>query len=271
MHGPGPFHYEQVAAIFVMNEPNHFGQALQIATDFLLSSRPWEVELEPEQLPIVFVNEDLLWRAEFPFSRLGTGAFKIALQSVYRARLRAMGISADEIEQREHGRWHQIGKPRVSQYRYVERVAHHLLSKMTQDEEAGESLSEDDRCTPHLTSMMMVGDNHRTDILGATVANILTMRHKERSGGEGPNNMHWGSVLVKTGVWQSPQPTHGALAIENHAYDAVQWILHHRNDISAFLERRPSQPASPETMQLAAEDESEGGLVVETADLSSSA
>jgi ribonucleotide monophosphatase NagD (HAD superfamily) len=59
--------------------------------------------------------------------------------------------------------------------------------------------------------LLQVGDNHNTDIKGATKMGAL--------------GAPWSSVLVRTGVWQEGQPDEGATTIQNHVADGVEWIL----------------------------------------------
>jgi HAD superfamily hydrolase (TIGR01456 family) len=206
MHGPGPFlNYEKMDAIFVMSDPNFFGQALELAVDFLLSTNPFETEIEEEQPYIVFANPDLLWRAEFPQSRLGLGAFKISLQAVLHARLKSMGMSDSQILERERNRWIQLGKPMPDQYHFAEKKMDRLLRYDTED---------DDTC---IGKFYMIGDNHDTDIAGAVATNNQVMSDASKR--------NWDSVLVKTGVWRPGKPTRGATIIKENAKEAVEWII----------------------------------------------
>jgi ribonucleotide monophosphatase NagD (HAD superfamily) len=185
-----------VGGILVMSDPNHWGQALQLCVDFLLSSNPVRAELEPVQPPIHFANPDFLWKSEFPRPRFALGAFKTALRAVYHQRLRGLGLDADQIAARERDRWYQIGKPFVSQYRFAE-----------------QRLDEQSAC---IGPFVMVGDNHNTDIKGATAAAAAAAREGRRR--------TWKSVLVRTGVWQEGQPTEGATVVLDHAAQALAWI-----------------------------------------------
>ena len=95
----------------------------------LLSSKPGIVEVEPTRLfgrdktqrtpqepleegdegdgdgggvPVYFSNPDLLWKTQHPFPRFGQGAFRIALEAVYKARLEALGLlRSDDQEEKE--------------------------------------------------------------------------------------------------------------------------------------------------------------------------
>jgi len=208
LHGPGPFDtYESIDAIFVMSEPNYFGQALEFCVDFLLSTNPFNIELEDQQPYIIFANPDLLWRAEFPRSRLGLGAFKTALRAVYHERLQALGLSGSEISHREENRWIQLGKPMPNQYHFAERKMDQVLQSQS-PRGAGKT------CIDHF---YMIGDNHATDIAGSTACNKIAMSD--------PTKRNWQSVLVRTGVWKNGLPTHGATIIKDNAKLAMEWII----------------------------------------------
>ena len=211
MHGTGNFTtYEQIDAIFVMSEPNFFGQALELAVDFLLSTNPIEIEIEDVQPYIVFANPDLLWKAEFPRSRLGLGAFKISLEAVLRARLKEMGMSDAAIAARRNERWIQLGKPMPDQYHFAERKMDLLLSQMIDKDDA----------TTCIGKFYMIGDNHNTDIKGATATNNMVLSDNSK------NRMrNWAGILVKTGVWEPGYQTHGATVIKDNAKQAIDWII----------------------------------------------
>ena len=205
--------WENVSAIFVMGEPNHFGQALQICVDILMSGNPMAMELAAEQTPIFFANNDLLWASTFPHPRFGTGAFKAALRAVLRARLASeFGMSNADMRAREKARWFDMGKPEVSQYHFAETKIDSLPSHLPN------VFHGDGKSKMCIGQFFMVGDNHKTDILGASRALQVAEDSKGR-------RRKWKSVLVRTGVWKEGLPTHGATVIRNHVQEAVAWIL----------------------------------------------
>ena len=178
--------WDPIDAIFVMSEPGHFAQALQICTDVLLSPQPGLAEISEVQTPIFFSNPDFLWRGEFPNNRFGTGAFIMALRLVYKERLLSLGFEPNEADSRIDSAWHVYGKPNLLQYEYAKRRLQNISASP-------------------LHSVWMVGDNHETDILGASRAS-------------------WNSVLVKTGVWRG-KAQHSATAVQDSAADALTYIL----------------------------------------------
>jgi HAD superfamily hydrolase (TIGR01456 family) len=195
--GSSSTEWEPVRGILAMSEPNHLMQALQIMVDVLMSSQPGVTELEPSSVApkIFFANMDLLWRAEFPTMRFATGAWWVALEALYDARLKAMGLSAEQIADRKQGTWLKFGKPEASQYQFTQRVLEQLAA------EGGQQVSR----------FYMVGDNHNTDIRGATAM--------------AAKGAPWSSVLVRTGVWQEGQFDEGASTVQDQVAHAVHWIL----------------------------------------------
>jgi hypothetical protein len=140
------------------------GQALELCVDFLLSSTPNELELSQDQPKIIFANPDFLWKAEFSRPRLGLGAFKTSLIAVYKERLRGLGKTEREIEERFRNKWLQLGKPMPSQYHFAERKMDLLLEDESSSSGGGGGGGKNnDRC---IGSFYMIGDNQNTDIKG---------------------------------------------------------------------------------------------------------
>jgi HAD superfamily hydrolase (TIGR01456 family) len=213
IHGEGPFEFEDIDTIFVMSDPNYFGQALELCVDFLLSTNPFKREIDQQQPKIIFANPDLLWRAEFPRNRLGLGAFKIALRAVYHERLLALGLSKEEISQREENRWVQLGKPMPLQYHFAERKLDQLLHILRNEKGAAREIN-----TSCIDQFYMIGDNHDTDIAGATATGKLALLDSK-------NRRNWESVLVKTGVWKPGFNTQGATVVKENALLGLDWII----------------------------------------------
>jgi hypothetical protein len=92
---------ENFKAVLVFTDPSDVFQSLQLITDLLLSSQPGLVEVEGPQhkLPIYFSNPDVLWKTQFPFPRFGQGAFRLALEAVFVARLQSLGVSERGVQE----------------------------------------------------------------------------------------------------------------------------------------------------------------------------
>ena len=188
----------------------------------LLSSKPGIVEVEPTRLfglhkaqrtepreplgegqeddegggeggvPVYFSNPDLLWKTQHPFPRFGQGAFRIALEAVYKARLEALGLLSGHDDQEGRGgsqsslkegclasqanegtptrsfeffvqKWKQYGKPEVAQFMHAqEAIEAQLRRPCDEAEEKGGGRLE--RAVSHY---YMVGDNPASDMAGA--------------------------------------------------------------------------------------------------------
>uniref|UniRef100_A0A7S1XUV5 Uncharacterized protein n=1 Tax=Phaeomonas parva TaxID=124430 RepID=A0A7S1XUV5_9STRA len=194
-----PKDWETFAGVLVVADPgDQFWPALQLVTDVLLSPNPQAAELAPEQVPIYFSNNDLLWKEAFAHSRFGQGAYVATLRLLYEKRLAALGLSEEEIAARTSGRWNIYGKPEVPQQMLAEK---RLMIT---------AAAKGDAVPAHF---YMVGDNPRSDMQGAFNA---------RGAGR-----PWDGVLVRTGVYQDGDDTAHASVVVDSVAEAVEWILEH--------------------------------------------
>ena len=201
----GPF-----SAVLVMCDPYEWYEALQIAVDVLCSPTPLTLELDPNAppMPLHFSNPDFLSKFEHPFPRFAQGAFKVALLALYKARLRALRLSEEEIAERVGGSLRQWGKPTEATFRFVERRLRELDPRPRGEEVLTERF-------------YMVGDNPHSDMEGARRANI---HHRAAAGGAAAATT-WQGVLVRTGVFKEGDETNGAAAVVDGIAQAVDWIL----------------------------------------------
>jgi len=201
---------EQIKAILVFTDPSDFFEALQVLTDLLLSSRPGEKEYERNhRIPIVFSNPDLLWKTQYAHARFGQGAFRLSLEACYKARMQAMGLDDDEIQQRL-GDFVQFGKPESSQFFHAR--------------EAAIKRAESNGCS--ISHFYMIGDNPRSDITGAVRMQRVAETKKLS---------HWSGMLVRTGVWQDGDKTMGAKGIYDDVVEVIDDVLKkHRQELVAF-------------------------------------
>jgi len=189
----GDIHFR---AVLVFSDPSNFFEALQIITDVLLSSKPSECEHEKShQIPVYFSAGDLLWKSQHRNPRFGLGAFRIALEALYTARMRAIGIEEKEIESRLN-LFVQYGKPTTAQFRYAREALQRQAEKYC---------CEIDR-------VFVVGDNPASDIHGAVEMNEVS---KEP----------WRGLLVGTGVWRTGDDKCGASQVFANVDDAVNAVL----------------------------------------------
>jgi len=197
---------EAFEAILVFTDPGDFFEGIQVITDLLLSSRPGEIEYElNHRIPIIFSNPDLLWKSQFANSRFGQGAFRLSLEACYKARMQALGLSDDEISSRLDD-FVQFGKPNTCQFLH----ARNLVIKQAQ--QLGKRISH----------VYMVGDNPRSDILGAVTIN-------NRYG----DIESWSGMLVRTGVYRDGDDKLGATNTYDDVRAVVQDIISkHRTSVS---------------------------------------
>ncbi|KAK6522144.1 hypothetical protein TWF281_002710 [Arthrobotrys megalospora] len=170
-HNPPPL--SPIDAILVFNDPRHWGPTLHVIIDLLLSTRgelgtysstngidiPGKGKYQNNNQPdIWWSNNDLWWQGEYHLPRLGQGGFRAAVEGVW-----------SKITGGEELRATTIGKPFNETYAYAEGVLNNLLKK-----DIGEQAK--------VNRVYMVGDNPRSDIMGA-------------------NGYGWYSLLLETGVF----------------------------------------------------------------------
>ncbi|KAF2318602.1 hypothetical protein GH714_009289 [Hevea brasiliensis] len=73
---------EAVKAVFIVSDPVDWGRDIQVLSDVLRSGGLPGQE-NGHQPPLYFAADDLEYQAAFPSQRLGMGAFRIALESVF--------------------------------------------------------------------------------------------------------------------------------------------------------------------------------------------
>ncbi|CAE7853588.1 hypothetical protein AK812_SmicGene9472 [Symbiodinium microadriaticum] len=130
-----------IEAVLIFYEPNDWGTELQVITDAVAGGRP--MGSGDKQVAEVWAsNADFLWRAGYPVSRLGNGAFLESLKAVWRRR------SGHDLQIQE------CGKPHKVQFDAAEA----MLAEV-----AGVS-------TSSFSRIYMIGDNPAADIRGANAA-----------------------------------------------------------------------------------------------------
>lgn len=194
----------------VCTDPQNYLTALQLVIDVLTSPKPGLIEYEEAHLiPIYFSNPDLLWKAQYPFSRFGQGAYRIALQKLYEARLQSLGASEVDVEKRI-SHFVQYGKHAVVQYRFAFRQ----LQRISGD--------------AYIKHCYMVGDNPHSDMQGCVNMNNFAKEVCSWSSLV-DGNVHlprWSGVLVKTGVFtDGKDDTNQAAMVVEDVEEAVDWII----------------------------------------------
>lgn len=184
---------QRVQAAFVVSDSVDWSRDLQVLCDILRTGGLPGREIA-HQPPLFFANDDLKYQAVFPSERLGMGAFRIALESIFNS------IHLNPLK------YTSFGKPNPSVFNNAERVLRKVLSSchghLTDDHIIGEN---------HVfKSLYMIGDNPSVDIKGARQA-----------------GRPWLSILTRTGVFKgkgnhSEQP---ADLVVDTVEEAVDYIL----------------------------------------------
>ncbi|RPA82308.1 HAD-superfamily hydrolase [Ascobolus immersus RN42] len=205
--GTGPSGELQINAIFIYNDPRDWGLDIQLIVDLLLSHRGYVGTRSPlngvstagrafqndGQPTLFFGCDDLLWANEYHLPRLGQGAFKKALEGVWREV--TGGAELQSIT---------IGKPFPETYKFAEGVLSHWRNKGEEGTMTGKR--------EELKRVYMVGDNPASDIAGAN-------GYKSEEGTE------WVGCLVKSGVYKGGEPEHVPRVVVEDVLEAVRWAL----------------------------------------------
>ncbi|XP_031090681.1 uncharacterized protein YKR070W-like [Ipomoea triloba] len=182
---------DKVKAAFVVSDPVDWGRDIQVLCDILTSGGcPGD---ENEHQPFLFfAADDLEYQAAFPSERLGLGAFRTALESVFNR------IHHKPLE------YTSFGKPNPFVFKNAEAVLRHLRHP---------SSCQADVRTSELNAyktLYMIGDNPSVDVKGARQA-----------------GHPWFSILTRTGVFRE-RGNHAqfpADLVVDTVEDAVEFIL----------------------------------------------
>ncbi|KAI5467864.1 HAD-like domain-containing protein [Mariannaea sp. PMI_226] len=207
----------KIDQIFVWNDPRDWSVDTQIIHDLLISHKGyfgtisrkngvtslpnngWQQDGQPG---LWVSNMDLLWKADYPLNRFGTGAFMEALKGLWSTTTDGMNLQ-----------FNALGKPSNHTYKY----AHDRLLKYYHDMacDRGEAEHDITKCHP-LRRVYMIGDNPESDIRGANDFNP-------------DDGTEWISILVRTGVWRQTamesEPRYKPAVIVDDVVDAVVWAL----------------------------------------------
>ncbi|KAI8097266.1 HAD-like domain-containing protein [Halteromyces radiatus] len=135
-----------IEAVMMFHDSFDWGRDLQVMLDALCSHDgiigTMKKDFSTQSMPVYFSNNDLIWSTDFPTPRLGQGAFKEALEGLYKALTGGSLISES------------FGKPHGATYFYAERVIsrHH------------QTLYGEPFVPEHVYA---IGDNPAADIKGA--------------------------------------------------------------------------------------------------------
>ncbi|KAL0390159.1 UNVERIFIED_CONTAM: putative CDP-alcohol phosphatidyltransferase class-I family protein C22A12.08c [Sesamum calycinum] len=178
---------QRVQAVFIVSDSVDWSRDIQVLCDILSTGGLPGREIS-SQPPLYFANDDLSYQGLFPTERLGMGAFRIALESIYNR------IYPNALE------YTSYGKPNPSVFKNAENVLMQLPSTMNH------RLNEQ---YPFKT-LYMIGDNPSVDINGARQA-----------------GQPWFSILTRSGVFKGKDnhPLYPADLVVDTVEEAVDYIL----------------------------------------------
>lgn len=161
---------ERVEAAFIVSDPVDWSRDIQVLCDILktggLPGR--NVGMQPH---LYFANDDLEYQTKFPSERLGMGAFRIALESIFDR------IHPHSLE------YTCFGKPHPSVFNNAATVLQQLVPRLGED-----FYDIDHKSAQPFQTLYMIGDNPAVDIKGA------------RQTGH-----PWFSILTRTGVFKGKE------------------------------------------------------------------
>ncbi|KAI4994747.1 hypothetical protein ZWY2020_034388 [Hordeum vulgare] len=192
LHRPYDVYQERVKGVFVVSDPVDWGRDLQVLCD-ILSTGGLPGNGKGDQPPLYFSADDLEYQAAFPSERLGMGAFRIALESIFN--------QVNDIPLK----YTSYGKPNP----FVFKNAASILQKIVMGIYPNSQLTNEVQ-DHQFSTIYMIGDNPKVDINGVLKA--------------GPP---WSSVLTRTGVFRGNDndPKFPADLVVDTVDEAVSCIL----------------------------------------------
>ncbi|CAA0835118.1 hydrolase family protein / HAD-superfamily protein [Striga hermonthica] len=180
--------FQRVQAVFIVSDSVDWSRDIQVLCDILSTGGHPGREIA-RQPSLYFANDDLSYQGLFPTERLGMGAFRIALESIYNS------IYPNFLE------YTSYGKPNPSVFRNAENVLMQEVHSHIRPPVDGEY--------PFKT-LYMIGDNPSVDIRGAQQA-----------------GQPWFSILTRSGVFKGKDnhPLYPADLVVDTVEEAVDFIL----------------------------------------------
>lgn len=142
---------------------------MQIIMDLLRSrkGRMGTVAEDPvsERIPIYFSQGDLLCPTEHPTPRMSQGAFRIAIEAMYKA---LTGVELERVV---------YGKPELATYKYADEILTSWMGELHGEEKLPQNV-------------YMIGDNPASDIIGGNMYgwNTCLVRTGVFQGGDNDEN-----------------------------------------------------------------------------------
>ncbi|CAJ1956034.1 unnamed protein product [Sphenostylis stenocarpa] len=183
---------KRVQAAFVVSDPVDWSRDIQVLCDILKTGGLPGRNVGP-QPHIYFANDDLEYQTKFPSERLGMGAFRIALESIFnRTHPHCLEYTC-------------FGKPHTSVFKNAEIVLQKLVASIYDD-----FYDKNEDNISSFKTLYMIGDNPAVDIRGA------------RQTGH-----PWFSILTRTGVFKGKEnhDKFSADLVVDTVEEAVDYIL----------------------------------------------
>ncbi|XP_059626710.1 uncharacterized protein YKR070W isoform X2 [Cornus florida] len=185
---------QRVHAAFIVSDSVDWSRDIQVLCDVLRTGGLPGREIA-HQPPLYFASDDLEYQALFPSERLGMGAFRIALESIFNR------IHPNALE------YTSFGKPNPSVYKNAETVLMRLVTSLYPNLQVLNLANGGDNI---FKTLYMIGDNPSVDIKGARQA-----------------GHPWFSILTRTGVFKGKEnhAEYPADLVVDTVQDAVNYIL----------------------------------------------
>ncbi|VDB95371.1 unnamed protein product [Peniophora sp. CBMAI 1063] len=180
-----------ISAAFVFHDPRNWALDIQILLDVILSGgyigKPWSHSSNPQTSPVDLVFCNPDLIWKSDFPVPRLG--QGAFREAFQSVFKA--VTGEEY------RYTQYGKPTKPSYDFARKMLEDRLRALGAHQTADKGFA-----------AYMIGDNPESDIAGA-------------------NGAGWGSVLVRTGVYEDAQgpPAHQPTHIADNVLDAVQWAM----------------------------------------------
>ncbi|KAG1046649.1 hypothetical protein G6F46_007586 [Rhizopus delemar] len=140
---PHPLEFSElpIHAVMMFYDSLDWGRDIQVMLDALCSKKgvlgTRKEDYSVQDVPLYWSNNDLIWSTDFPAPRLGQGAFKNALEGLYKT------LTGHELQSTS------FGKPHAATYQFAEQVIDFIAG------------------TKQKRNIYAVGDNPAADIKGA--------------------------------------------------------------------------------------------------------
>ncbi|KAH6617590.1 HAD-like domain-containing protein [Chaetomium tenue] len=194
-----------IEAIFVFADSRDWASDLQIILD-IAQSKGGRLETRSETFdegpPIYFSHNDVLWSAAHEHARLGMGALRRIVETVF-----------EDTTGGKKLKTHAFGKPQVSTFEFATR----LLQQWRATQHGL-------RQTKPPATVYFVGDTPESDIRGTNAMDAISENE-------------WYSILVKTGVYQpGTEPKYKPRKLVDTVLDAVNHGI--RREMSRWGSRK---------------------------------